>query len=123
MVTAKRGVGTTDVISGIVHALEHRFRGRYIRTPPYYEANPLSVLHRLAPRCANTVRHYFKKIYESQGVLKGGTNIQPKSSLEVCVCLFVCLLCVLLCFIQPVLGNHYNPWVSLSLSLDRFETT
>ena len=93
MVTAKRGVGTTDVISGIVHALEHRFGGRYIRTPPYYEANPLSVLHRLAPRCANTVRHYFKKIYESQGVLKGGTK-HPAKILPGGVCVFVRLFVV-----------------------------
>jgi len=58
-----------------------------------------------------------------KGSLREEINIRPKSSLEVCVCLFVCLLCVLLCFIQPVLGNRYNPWVSLSLRLDKFQTT
>jgi len=95
MVVSKRGVGRTDGISEsvIVHALEHRFRGRYTRTLPYYEANPLSSSQRPAPRCANTVGHYLKKRYESQGVPKGG-NKHPAKILPGGVCVSFCLFVV-----------------------------
>ena len=36
MVAAKGSAGTTDDRSGIVYALAHRFRGRYISTLPLY---------------------------------------------------------------------------------------
>jgi len=79
MVVVKRGAGTTDDRSGLVYALEHRFRDRYISTLPHNEANPLLVSQLLASRCAYTVGHYFKKIR----VPREEINIRPKSSLGV----------------------------------------
>ena len=79
MVVVKRGAGTTDDRSGLVYALEHRFRGRYISTLPHNEANPLLVSQLLASRCAYTVGHYFKKIR----VPREEINIRPKSSLGI----------------------------------------
>jgi len=67
-VAAKRGAGTTDARSGIVYALEHRFHG--VWWTHHYKTHPRSASQLPAPLFADTVGHYFKKMWVAREKLK-----------------------------------------------------